>query len=451
MVQLLLLWLDVRDRISEQNHRPQSTATDHEAPAPGRQTLAQPDQDTVPAWEAIGPEEAGEDPASLAHLDRESAPAPAERDDDAADEASAPAPEAEARDASDAEQDAEQEAASPDRDGPDGPTATAAAARSPIPRAPANAGAHDRPYERDAKKKTAHFAKEDKYNRGSVKTNKMRSKYHVARPGIRVGGEQRGRDLFTLTLAKATARRFTFVNVDGRSVAREFDTVTKSKLTVVNWKFDKKPQPKGKTRLLLNPAMPRKLEIDGKQKLCVFSWVGGASAAWIPVSDLVMPGHSRAEILAAVRARTKKSRPARAPDSMKKVEFVFRPKGDIGEADPGDRQRMLGPNHGQGGNDVSHYLGKTIRNNTLYPVAQTLPQDDAAVLACETALAGDRFFVPEDKQFVREVGVYKKGAKKTTRRQVWVYGFLGKVENGKSVADRTRAGWVPLRTLMPAP
>ena len=438
MVQLLLVWLDVYDRISEHDHRPQGTATEPEAPAPGRQTLVQPDQDDAPAWEAIGPEDSGEDPASLAHLDRESAPAPAERarDDDAVDEARA-APEAEARDASAPEQEA------------DGPTADAAAARSPIPDAPANAGAHDRPYERNAKKKSAHFAKEDKYNRGGVKTDKMRTKYHVARPGIRVGGKRRGRDLFTL--AKATARRFTFVKIDGRNVAREFDTVTKSKLTVVNWKFDNKPEPTGKTRLLLNPAMPRKLEIDGKKRLCVFSWLGGASAAWIPVSDLVMPGHSRAEIVAAVRTRTKKSRPARAPNKLKKAEFVFRPKGDIGEADTRDRSRKLGPNHGQGGNDVSHYLGKTLGPNTLYPVAQTLPQDDAAVLACETALAGDRFFIPKDKQFVREVGVFKKGAKKTRRRQVWVYGFLGKVQNGKWVADRTRAGWVPLRTLMPAP
>ena len=80
---------------------------------------------------------------------------------------------------------------------------------------------------------------------------------------------------------------------------------------------------------------------------------------------------------------------------MKKSQFVFRPKGDIGVADDRDRSHKLGPNHGQGGNDVSHYLGKTLGPNTLYPISQTLPQDDAAVLACETAIAGDRFFVPD--------------------------------------------------------
>ncbi|MEJ7599430.1 MAG: hypothetical protein WKG01_16100 [Kofleriaceae bacterium] len=417
----------MHERATQQDLRSPTKTTDQDHTAPGRQTLAQPEPAAlgeVPQWETIGPEEA-EAPESLAHLERAAdSPAQGRAAAEPAAEADGPEPSAE-------------------------PRAAAAAARSPIPDAGADAGAHDKPYERNAANKSAHFAKEDKYNRGGVKTDPMRSKYHVARPGIRVGGKRRGRDLFTL--AKPTARRFTFVKVDGRNVAREFDTVTKSKLTVVNWKFDHKPEPKGKTRLLLNPAMPRKLQIDGKLKLCVFSWVGGSSAAWIPVSDLVMPGHSRAEILSAVRTSTKKSRPARAPGSAKKSQFVFRPKGDIGEADTRDRSLRLGPNHGQGGNDVSHYLGKTLGRNTLYPIAQTLPQDDAAVLACETAIAGDRFFVPEGKQFVREVGVFKRGATKTRRRQVWVYGFLGKVQNGKSVADPTRAGWVPLRTLMPAP
>ena len=139
----------------------------------------------------------------------------------------------------------------------------------------------------------------------------MRTKYHVARPGIRVGGKRRGRDLFTL--ARKTARRFTFVKVNGKNVAREFDSVTRSKLTVVNWKFGNKPEPKGKTRLLLNPAVPRKLVIDGKSRCACCSWVGGAALPGSRCRPL-MPGDSHARSCRRCGPREAIA-PARAPAS----------------------------------------------------------------------------------------------------------------------------------------
>lgn len=447
------------------------------APVPGRQPLAEAAAPRWGGWEDLAEEPEDDHGAELAHLDSSpdvdgDDPEPGD-DSEGAELRAAPAT-AEAADAStEGEQGEEASDADFERDGAaddgdddgDESTARMAAAssrRSPIPTAPASAGAHDAPYERDVAA-GVHYAKEDQYNRGSVKDNVFASKYHVDRPGVRVGkkrGKPRsGRDLFTLN--KDTAKRYTFVNENGKNVAREFDTVEKKDLTVVNWKFTGAPQPAGKTRLLLNPATPRKLQIGAARKPCVFSWVGGFSAAWIELADLKMPGHSRQDIMRAVRSQALRARPGRAPASMKTVKFEFRPANTIGQSDKRDkgpeapdgstdRPLVLGPSHGQGGNEVGHYLGKTIGDNTLYPISQTLPQNGAAILACDTALAGDRFFVPRDRKFVREVSIYKHDQKKSRRRQTWVYGFVGKRENGKWVADRTRPGWVPLRTIMPS-
>lgn len=469
-------------------HDRQYSTSSHDAdPAPaaanhdeaGRRSLAA-NQDTTSfdGWQEV--EEREEDHgAELSHLERAAA-----TDGEADADEAAPAKPASADNDATRDEDADDD----DDDG-DAPVARAAAARNPIPKIDPTDGAHDAPFERNTSKAGNHYAKEDRYNNGNIEDNPYESKFHVDRPGVRVGRKKgkpkSGRDLFTIVAAEAT--RYTFVHEGGKNVARGFDIVKKSRLTTVNYKFENRPQPAGKTRLLLNPATPRVLDIAGKPTLCVFSWLGGYSAAWIPLDALELPGYTRGQIENAVRAQAAKARPDKAPASIPTAEFVFRPKDAVGHADArdigplgaggsSDRPLKLGPNHGQGGNEVGHYLGKTLstnyrpaddpatpqneatqsRSNTLYPVSQNLPQADAAVLAADTAIAGDRFFIPKDKKFVREVSVYKTGSKrkpvnKTKRRQTWVYGFLGKLENGVWVADRSRPGWVPFRVLMPAP
>jgi hypothetical protein len=78
---------------------------------------------------------------------------------------------------------------------------------------------------------------------------------------------------------------------------------------------------------------------------------------------------------------------------------------------------------------------------------QSLPQPHTPPIAIDIARAGDPFFALKDPSFTRPVAVYANHAKYSTRQMSWVFGFVGKLENGTWKADHTRRGWVPLRTL----
>jgi hypothetical protein len=445
------------------------------APVPGRTSLAEHETASDP--------HASENGATLAHLSSAGSQptaqaASADHDEDGAD-----------HDAHDVSEDASPPADAPEvvGTGTGRRRATARAAQAPTeqpadpaaaqaaPQAPAE-DPHGGPFERTLPHKKKYFARTDEYNRKRIEDNPVRNGNHVSRPGVRVGSKKKGKDLFKL--ATPTAMRYLIVFENGKYVGKPYDEVIGKDLSSVSFKYlvakakrEGKPPPPPPTtnsRLLLNPAKPRKIWIDGAERWCVLSWYGIQSSAWIRVDQLKVPGMSVAKsddaILKAARKGAKKDRPKRPPLSNL-AHFQFRAAADpVGRSDTLDMTRKLGPNTGGGGNAVSHYLGHdtptsytqadgTVHSESrfVYPISQSLPRPGAAVLALDTATPEDHFFVPSGPDFHREVGVYALNAKKSNVRQTWVYGFLGKNVNGVWQPDTTRYGWVPLRTIKATP
>jgi hypothetical protein len=162
------------------------------------------------------------------------------------------------------------------------------------------------------------------------------------------------------------------------------------------------------------------------------------------------------------------------------VEMKFRLLDDpIGTADHLDDQRYIVPGQkSKGGNRVGDYLGKSLMrrarpgtpgraasqskrlehaNNDqpidlqgkrgTFNVTMNLPKDRTPPVAIDVAHPGDSFFVPKGKTFRREISLYRRTKTSSTVRQAWVFGFLGRDEGARKVADEKRRGWVPLRVL----
>ena len=329
--------------------------------------------------------------------------------------------------------------------------------------------AHAAPFEHKRAHAERHQAKRDKYNKPGIKSDKV-GKDVAARPGV-IQNKKSGRD-GVFMLKNATATRYLFVNHGGTNVAEPYDVVEKKDLARHNYKnADHSQDAKGRTkRLLLNPAAPRKLSINGQERVCVLSWIDGMTAAWIPVGDLE---GSTASIVSAVKARSNKWDPARVsndPDALhaKSKRYVIR-NDKVGQTTPGDE-----PHHkpkvleagAKGGDNVSHYLSKDLRKpafdakgdriaknvtRSVAAITMNLPSHDAPPLACDTAEAGQSFFVMRAKTFHRSVAVFANGAHQSSVLQTWVFGHIAMRDaNGKLVPDPARRGWIPLRVLAEA-
>ncbi len=315
-------------------------------------------------------------------------------------------------------------------------------------------------YQTDTAPTNKHWAKQDRFNKAAVKSNAMHDEHQVGRPGVRV----HGKDLFTIKHAHAT--RYTFVDKDGKKVATPFDVVDKDTLTTINFNYKHHEQPKGKTRLLLNPAKAIHLDIHGTQTLCVLSWYGGLGAAWIPATAL---DGDTASIHTAVDAGAAKWRPDDTHAAT--TQYIVR-NDQVGLENakhdkPHGKGNVLAP-HAKAGINVTDYLTHSFKRQkfdangkveklqsghdakeTKYTlnICQSLPQADAPPVAIDVANAGEAFFVVNDHSFHRTCSIYANGGARSTHAMKWVFGFVGKQEHGHWVPDHSRRGWVPLRTL----
>ncbi|HWO18314.1 MAG TPA: hypothetical protein VNO30_06045 [Kofleriaceae bacterium] len=362
--------------------------------------------------------------------------------------------------------------------------ATAAAAAAPAPAARARAAAaaprrarsggsggraqpapqHRGKYERTVKKASGHDAKQDRYNRPSARSNRVKSAIQIGRPGLRVGN----RDEFHLKGDYA----YRYMITSGRK-AEVVDKI---------WDADlQRGNSKQGGRLALNPSAVRKLMISGVEVECIMSWSGGQSAAWIAIKDL------RGASVGAIRAASKRAEKMRPKSTSQQdrdnaVEMKFRAIDDpIGSADLLDEKRYIVPGQkSKGGNAVGDYLGKSVmrreregragraageskrieaasggkpvdlenRKRATFNVTMNLPHDRTPPVAIDVAHPGDSFFVPKDKKkFRREISLYRRTKTSSKVRQTWAFGFLGRDEGARKVADEKRRGWVPLRVL----
>jgi hypothetical protein len=412
--------------------------------------------------------ELGPDP-SRAEADEDAAGDDADDDDDD-DEAQ---PGAALRAAGDRNDDAEDAggdpAAAAPAAAPAARAARAAAAAAPAARAAAaprrarTAPQHRGKFERTVKNASGHDAKQDRYNRPSVRSNRVRSAIQINRPGLRVGN----RDEFHLKGDYA----YRYMITSGR----------KAEVADKIWERDlQRGNSKQGGRLALNPSAVRKLMINGVEVECIMSWSGGQSAAWIAIKDL--RGASVGAIRAAAK-RAEKLRPKNTTQGARDsaVEMKFRLLDDpIGTKDHIDEQRYVVPGQkSKGGNAVGDYLGKSVlrreregtrgraasqskqietanggqpvdlenRKRATFNITMNLPKDRTPPVAIDVAHPGDSFFVPRGKTFRREISLYRRTKTSSKVRQTWVFGFIGRDEGARKVADEKRRGWVPLRVL----
>jgi hypothetical protein len=332
----------------------------------------------------------------------------------------------------------------------------------------AHAGAQPAPqhrghFERTVKTASGHDAKQDRYNRPSVRSHRVRSAIQIGRPGLRVGN----RDEFHLQGDYA----YRYMITSGR----------KAEVADKIWERDlQRGNSTQGGRLALNPSAIRKLIVNGVELECIMSWSGGQSAAWIAIKDL--RGASVGAIRAAAR-RAEKLRPRSTSQAARDgaVELKFRPLTDpIATADRIDDRRYVVPGQkGVGGNRVGDYLGKAVLRReragtagraasaskrleqanrgqpvdiengerALYNVTMNLPKDRTPPVAIDVAHPGDSFFVPKGTTFRREISLYRRRKTSSQVRQAWAFGFVGRDEGARKVADEKRRGWVPLRVL----
>lgn len=77
-----------------------------------------------------------------------------------------------------------------------------------------------------------------------------------------------------------------------------------------------------------------------------------------------------------------------------------------------------------------------------------LPSQGTPPVAIDTTKPGDVFFIPDGKQFRREIAIYQLRGTRSRRRQTWVYGMVGKQDAQRTwQPDDKRRGWVPLRVV----
>lgn len=330
-----------------------------------------------------------------------------------------------------------------------------------------HAHAHAAPFEHTHAHAERHVPKQDTYNRKGVVSDPATAT-SVARPGARV----QGKSVFMLRHKEAI--RYTYVRRGGTNVAQPFDVISKDKLSPVNYNAGhltphQQQQAKDKKqRLLLNPAMPRTLEINGEPHPCVLSWVDGVGAAWIAVDEIVGNGKT---IVAAVKARARREAPGTLSHDPKKLEahstrYLVRDdrvgqktSGDM----PGGKETVLAPGQTNGDN-VVHYLDKHARKaafdgdgkriegknvtRDFVALCMNLPDGKTPPVAIDTLLAGESVFVMNDASFHRSTAVYGSGKHTSNLLMTWVFGHVAMRDaHGQLVPDPNRRGWMPLRTL----
>lgn len=342
------------------------------------------------------------------------------------------------------------------------PTAVAPA---PAPQLPPHGRAsdrHARPYERRVRKASGHDPKQDRYNRRGVRSRRAGNRHQIGRPGVRVAGKDE------FHLKNDFAYRFMITNGNHAEVVDKI------------WERDLEHGREEGQRLAINPAHSRKLMINGVQVECVMSWSGGQSAAWIAVRDLRgNTGAIKRAVNGLARRWAPKAANKRARDRA--TRMTFRAADDpLVDADRLDDRRYVVPGQrSEGGNKVGDYYTKRVprreqqgRAGTGGPaseqierrnggnaidlpnvkretinIAMNLPKDKTPPVAVDVARPGDAFFVPKGQTFRREISMYRRRSQKSKLRQKWVYGFVGKDEGNRKVADEKRRGWVPLRVL----
>jgi hypothetical protein len=323
--------------------------------------------------------------------------------------------------------------------------------------------AHGKRYERHHKHAERHHPKFDRYNRHTIDDHA--SKFVAGRPGV----VSHGHGLFMVN--KPIVTRYTFMREGHKNIAQPFDTVDRKTVTTKNWKAPGggHHDPNKDTRILANPSEPKKLHIDGKDHLCVLTWAGVQSAAWMKVDDLVH-GH---QIAHAAHARAVKEDPkalSHDPDKLMHHtnHYVIR-NDDVGEANPGDaphdKDRVLAAGAHDGDN-LSHYLAKhhtkpafdaqgqptdKVVSRSWVAVCMNLPEGNSPPIAIDTVLAGESFFAMKDAKFHRETPVFENGARKAKLLEKWVFGHVAMRDaHGKLIPDPNRRGWVPFRVLADA-
>lgn len=299
------------------------------------------------------------------------------------------------------------------------PVARIASAGFPEPRGKA----HGKPYEtklRKARKGKQLWAKQDRYNVRSVKSNNSKPK----RPGPKGYFQLKpeGSDRYRITTG---------------STATAVDHVH------------------GGAPLALNPARSRPLKIPGRKgkPTCVLAWYSTQGSAWLP-ADAFAAGAGT--VTSKINKLAKRWAPEDARGKTK--QFKFRAAGsEIAKPDAYDvKSHILKQRVGSTGNNTEDYLerprqrvgqGDTIAQAAYYNVCMNLPQSDAPPVASDIAHPGDRFFVLQGATFRRSVSIFEPGKSTSNRVQTWVYGFVGTKAGKRWVPDHSRRGWVPLRVL----
>lgn len=355
---------------------------------------------------------------------------------------------------------------------------------------------HRRPYERKVKRKSAYFAKTDKYNKASVRSNKIHkdkkthkeAKNQYNRPGVRYGDKNTGSD--TYTIKNQIANRYTFTKENGINKAVQIDSIKKEKISKT-----KVHKGEGKNALTINPAQIKKLLIDKKEHDCVLSYmIPSGLPAWIKISDLDV---DIKKFRKSLKQATKKWNPENAMEEAKKhdkklkfdeYQFVTDEVSENDEKKDGDLRYIMQHQTKQKNQAMDYLLhnkrkdettGKLIEvSNDADPcdgvirkepaklrqerfqyigINQSLPQADAPPVFIDYVLPGAHFFVPKEKgkgkgkEFYREIGLYGRKQDTTNVRQTWVYGFVGQKagpdEGSANSPDPSRFGWVPLRVI----
>lgn len=197
----------------------------------------------------------------------------------------------------------------------------------------------------------------------------------------------------------------------------------------------------------VNLDTPRHLNGQGPY---VFVWSAPHGPGWMLLSNI--KGGDKLRQTISSRAASGFAHEGPAHISGKHDKMTFRAIGDsIASADSTDHAEHVLPHQRAGKNVASDYLQRhpsAKPSRTYYNVSLNLPEPGVPAVADDTAQPGDTFFVLHGQSYRREIALFRTGQRHSTRRQVWVFGYMAKQDPTRGVVpDPSRRGWVPLRDL----
>lgn len=268
------------------------------------------------------------------------------------------------------------------------------------------------------------YAKQDKYNDGSINNNDDDAGDQVERqrPGVTLGSGKKRDDTFRIN---EDGVPLYYGNGEVRSYLESNDEVC------------------------VNPAAPRNLGGEN----CVLCWTGTDGPGWVPAHE-IYDGKTAvgSDLLNKLWGDTYEDwRPDTANFKYATSAFVFRHDGPTvhdSQKMPDGTGEFVFPNQDSGNHTKDHLRRKGTSESSsddYYNVFMNLPQSDAAAVAHDVAQPGEYFYVVKvDGHFLkRYVDTFKEDSEKHGKDLTFVYGYVGD-SNGP---DESRGGWVVYQCL----